>query len=93
MTIYLSDQDPEGDWYPRIESIEDNFGNSYTYAPGQNLGQLQNVYAANAVSVGQQVTFHCIGSDPQGRPLKWWLNSIPPLPLTKPLARTPLSGG
>jgi hypothetical protein len=26
VTIYLSDQDPDGDYYSRIERIEDSFG-------------------------------------------------------------------
>ena len=34
VTIYLSDQDPDGDYYSRIERIEDSFGNAPRWLPG-----------------------------------------------------------
>lgn len=78
VTIYLSSQDLDGDYYPRIERIEDNFGNAFTYTPALDLGQPQGVSTSTVLRVGDVVTYRCQGTDPQGRPLRWTLLQTPP---------------
>ena len=74
MTIYLSSQDPDGDYYPRIERITDSLGNSatsttHTFAAGAQL------FTGATLTVGQVVTFDCVGNDSRGRLLHWQLIS------------------
>jgi hypothetical protein len=76
VTIYLSDQDPDGDYYPRVERIEDNFGNVFSYSAGISLGGPIGVPTKTVLRVGDQVSFRCIGSDPQGRTLQWRLRIL-----------------
>lgn len=71
VTVYMSKQDAEGHYYPRIESAVASFGNSLstTWAatrPG-------DVFTELTLRPGQVVLFRCRGTDPQGRPLEWWL--------------------
>lgn len=73
MTIYLSNQDPIGDYYSRIERIEDSFGNAFTHQPGANPDVMGVVETTTTLRVGDQVSFRCQGTDPEGRPLSWWL--------------------
>jgi len=73
VTIYLSEQDPDGDYYPRAERIEDSFGNAFTYSQGVDLTTPSNVQTSTTLRVGDTVTFRCVGTDPQGRELAWYL--------------------
>jgi len=75
VTIYLSSQDPAGDYYSRIERIEDSFGNAFTYRPGSNPDTLSVVATTTTLHVGDQVTFRCEGTDPEGRSLSWRLTT------------------
>ena len=78
VTIYLSEQDPHGDYYPRVERIEDSLGNAFTYSPAVDFASPLNVQAQTALRVGDSVTFRCEGTDPQGRELCWSLVQSPP---------------
>lgn len=64
VTIYMSAQDDAGNYYPRIESIRDSFGNegNERFTTGLTLRP------------GDVVEFSCRGVDPQGRPLAWMLS-------------------
>jgi hypothetical protein len=73
VTIYLSNQDPDGDYYPRIDRIEDNFGNLFTYSSGFDFSNAVSVQTQITLRVGDTVTFRCEGTDPQGRILTWHL--------------------
>lgn len=78
MTIYLSDQDPDGDYYSRIERIEDSFGNAFTYSQGIDFSSALPVQTPTTLRVGDTVMFRCEGTDPQGRALTWRLGHVPP---------------
>ncbi|RPE79100.1 hypothetical protein EDF28_2916 [Curtobacterium sp. PhB137] len=76
ITIYMSTQAPTGEFYARIESIVDSFGNEadaartlVTANPPVKTGQV--------LHPGDVVTFRCRGWDPQGRTLTWTLTSYP----------------
>lgn len=64
ITIYRSTMGPSEEYYPRIESVRDSFGNEWV--PG-GLG----VYTNLVLEVGQKVEFLCRGWDPQGRAITW----------------------
>jgi len=72
VTLYMSQEDPSGDYYPRIENVTDSFGK------GLDEPEQISVKTGITLIVGQVVTFRCHGTDPQGRPLSWWY-SLPPL--------------
>jgi hypothetical protein len=78
VTIYLSNQDQEGEYYPRIERIEDSFGNCFTYKQDADLSQGAGVATDTVLRVGDAVTFRCEGMDAQGRTLGWKLLVLPP---------------
>lgn len=63
VTIYMSSQDPSGDYYPRIESVTDSFGNMPSNSPLATLRP------------GDTITFTCRGVDPQGRELEWGIST------------------
>lgn len=73
VTIYMTTQDSNGEHYPRIVSVTDSFGREVA-------GDQQNPLGAAPpggpirVEVGDTVTFACVGSDAQGRPLNWSLS-------------------
>lgn len=73
VTIYLSNQDPIGDYYSRIERVEDNLGNAFTHQPGADPDLIGVINTATTLRVGDQVRFRCRGTDPEGRPLNWRL--------------------
>jgi hypothetical protein len=73
VTIYLSKRDPDGDYYPRVERIEDSLGNSFIHSPESDLSGPVFVRTQTTLRVGQTVVFRCEGTDPQGRPLTWGL--------------------
>ena len=75
-TIYRSTKGPDMEYYPTIDLIVDNFGNSTAtgYGPmrGVDTGGLR-------LDVGTTVSFECWATDPQDRLLTWaifpWPNS------------------
>lgn len=71
VTIFMSTTDPAGDIYPRVEFIQDNFGN---YPPDldPNRTTLDTVCSTDlVVHEGDILTVTCRGSDPQQRDLLW----------------------
>ena len=76
VTIYMSTQDPGGDYFPRIESVTDEFGN---VLDGSLTLQTSNPLCDTGLTlrVGDRVRFVCHATDPQGRQLKWTLRNHP----------------
>lgn len=69
VTRYMTETDPSGDHYSRIESVMDSFGRESSGNPRSMTG---SVVADRAqANVGDIVTFTCVGHDPQGRSLNW----------------------
>lgn len=52
-------------WYPKIDSIVDSFNQTSEYTLNRRL----------PLEVGDEVTFTCRGTDPQGRELIWTLHT------------------
>ncbi|MBO3084096.1 hypothetical protein [Cellulomonas fengjieae] len=77
VTLYMSSQDPAGDTYPRIEAAHDSFGRAVELWPevDETAGSVPAGAPTPTVRVGDIVTFSCVGIDPQGRDLRWWLSS------------------
>lgn len=76
VTIYMSTQDPGGDYFPRIESITDEFGNALD---GSMTLQTSNPSCSTGLTlrVGDRVRFTCHATDPQGRQLGWTMRNSP----------------
>lgn len=74
VTIYMSSRDAYGDYYPRIDSIIDDFGHQIVSGiqsgDGELMGSLQT---EQVLRPGHIVHFRCRGTDPQGRSLVWRL--------------------
>jgi hypothetical protein len=65
VAIYRSQRGPDMQLYPVIDSVLDSFGNECL---------LNRVVTTNLrLKVGDKVTFACLGTDPQGRALRWSL--------------------
>jgi hypothetical protein len=62
VTIYMTQQDPSGDHYPRIESVTDQYGNSTT-----QFQRGLSVRTGLVLPFGSTVRFQCRATDPQGR--------------------------
>lgn len=79
VTIYMSNRDPSGEYYPRIASVYDQFGNR---ADAELLMTQEAVFvhAGQTLRPGDSVTFTCRGTDPQARLLDWGLQ-----PADKPM--------
>jgi hypothetical protein len=74
VTIFMSTQDPQGDYFPRIESITDSFGNTFEGDPQKAQSQTSlftPIKTGVILTPGQVVTFTCVGVDPQDRVLKF----------------------
>lgn len=77
VTRYMSSQDPAGDFYPRIETIRDGFGNEITDPPTPH-GELAGRCMTDLVlTPGERVVFTVLGTDPQGRDLEWRFEGRP----------------
>ncbi|MCS3853342.1 hypothetical protein [Tsukamurella ocularis] len=70
VTIYMSSQDENGDYFPRIESICDSYGNTFDGGDPNFPGAVE---AGLKLRVGDVVEFACVGTDPSGRELQWSL--------------------
>lgn len=71
VTIYMSSQDESGDFYPRMVSVYDQYGNQ---ADPEQLMSQETVWihqTGQTLRPGDSVTFTCRGTDPQGRQLDW----------------------
>lgn len=76
VTIYMSSQDPAGDLYPRIESIRDSLGTSIEESARGDYFVSGSVRKTTLVlHPGQVLTFECLGTDPQGRDLRWEISA------------------
>lgn len=72
VTTYMSAQDPGGEYYPRLESVTDSFGNSYVgTGPVPLIGP--TIRCQQILHPGEVVTFTAIGIDAQGRDLEYAL--------------------
>ena len=84
VTIFMSKQDPSGDYYPRIELVFDDFGNRIEPGPPQPHSYHDGLCMAEEVlHIGDTLIFVCTGTDPKDRPLSWTLQSAGSEPLTK----------
>lgn len=70
VTIYVTHQDPVGNYFARIESVTDSFGHRIDNFADPHGNSLDTGLTLHP---GQVVTFSCHGTDPQGRDLRWWM--------------------
>jgi hypothetical protein len=70
VTIYMSTQDPGGEFYPRLESVTDSFGNSHVGA-GPVPQITPTITPPQILHPGDVVTFTAIGTDAQSRDLEY----------------------
>lgn len=70
VTRYRSDVDPQENWWPRIESATDSFGNASS-GRGGGFVAAGILDTGLVLSVGDVVTYECAGWDPQDRVLTW----------------------
>lgn len=75
VTIFMSEQDPVGNIYSRIETITDTFGRRIESSVVE--GELAGVEQTYNVILrpGDIVTYNCRGIDPQDRDLHWQLKA------------------
>jgi hypothetical protein len=71
VTIFLSTQDEHGEYFTRMESARDSFGNEVS-GPMQEDGSLGGCHTELTLRADQDVVqFQCTGWDAQGRDLRW----------------------
>ncbi|GGV27996.1 hypothetical protein GCM10010260_80490 [Streptomyces filipinensis] len=73
VTIYMSSQDPVGDFFARIDSVTDSFGNCIDNFPQDPMEHGTLLRTGLVLHPGDTVAFRCRGTDPQGRELTWWM--------------------
>ncbi len=71
VTIYLSAQDPSGEYYPRVEQVADSFGNVIR----NPVDAVASTDTGIVLHPGEAVHYACVGTDPQGRELLWYLRT------------------
>lgn len=71
VTIYVSSQDPSGEYFARIESVTDSLGNTTENAVQEADGM--TLSTGTTLHPGQTLVYRCYGTDPQGRSLRWWM--------------------
>jgi len=71
--IAVADRDPDGFRYGWIRSVTDDSGAATDRAPRDRLLRT-TVTTGRTLEPGDRVVFHCEGSDPYGRELRWWLH-------------------
>ena len=64
VTIFMSSQDPVGEYFARIDSVTDSFGHCVQ-------SSRDSVDTGKLLHPGDTVRFRCRGTDPQGRKLRW----------------------
>jgi len=75
VTIFMSSQDEHGDYYPRIDSVIDEFGHQLVGGTQIGDGEMMGMFQTKQIlRPGQVVRFRCRGTDPQGRELTWRLS-------------------
>lgn len=70
VTIFRSERGPDKEYFPRIEYVEDSFG---------NVARKSRDVVSTGLTLrpGDEVTFSCRGWDPKGEPLNWHWNVHP----------------
>lgn len=68
VAIYRSTQGPDMKYYPEIDQIVDSFGNRIR--PAMDTGVV--------LRPGDEISFKCVGTDPQGRDLSWVMYTAAP---------------
>lgn len=66
LVAYRSEMETSEDYYPRIESVKDNLGNTWTPSQGG-----KNVRTSTRIRVGDKLEFIVAAADPRGEPLKY----------------------
>lgn len=76
VTIYMSSQPTTNEYWARIESVTDSFGN---VIDGVETVQQYNPLKLTglALHVGDVVTFNCHATDPRGRLITWSIAFLP----------------
>lgn len=76
VTIYMSAQPSSNEFWARIESVTDSFGN---VIDGLSTVDTSNPVCATGITlrVGDIVTFRCNATDPEGREISWNLFTTP----------------
>lgn len=69
VTRYRSEMDPKENWWPRIESVQDSFGSTFTRGTTDFAPPLQIVSTDMILGLDDEVSFTCAGWDPQAREL------------------------
>lgn len=69
IAIYRNSQEESSMYYPVVDSITDNFGNTH-----DGVTDLITQTGVR-LEVGETVTFNCRATDPEGRELHWRLNN------------------
>jgi len=77
VTIYMSSQDPTGEYYPRIDVVRDHLGNELL-SPTPGAAQSADTICETGMTLhpGDTVTFEAQGTDPQGRRLAWYAAKV-----------------
>ncbi|MFD3442539.1 Swt1 family HEPN domain-containing protein [Streptomyces sp. NPDC058685] len=73
VTIYMSSQDPTGDYFARIDSVTDSLGNCIDSFLPDPMEHGVSLRTGAVLHPGETITFRCRGTDPQGRDLTWWV--------------------
>ena len=75
VTIFMSEKNAADEYYPRVESARDSFGNATTDLLLTNQAGIP-IQAANVLRPGDEVTFEVVAVDPQGRDLEYSFTAL-----------------
>lgn len=76
VTLYMTEQAPNGQHFARIEEVVDSFGNRVDGLATLEISN-PNAGGQQTLGVGDVVTFRARGTDPHGRKLHWTLSVVP----------------
>jgi hypothetical protein len=76
VTLYMSKATDTNEYWARIESVTDSYGNSID---GLRTTQSSNPHCRTGLTlqVGEVVTFDCRATDPKGRTISWTYGTLP----------------
>lgn len=76
VTLFMSEVGPGGEYFARIEEVQDSFGNT---VDGLATLEISNPHVAcrQVLNVGDVIIFRCRGTDPYGRRLRWHVSVAP----------------
>ena len=92
VTIFLSEQDSTGEYYPLIQRVADSFNNE---APQSQLAHPEgwaNAPTGITLRPGDTVAFECSATDPHGRNINWWLSTDMGVPASEDQATLQRTG-